>query len=156
MNRFITYLSLCVLILVPISFFVLQPAPYDGQLGEDDVDVRGITSMIASGQNLPEEFRLRYSGVRHDIYLSFYDRRGKEVWYKFREDRWDDRPLKKISLLVQGQAYALKGKLLGIRNGSSILSPTDPNFKATLDSSDSRLVFQFDSFRALSLEQILL
>lgn len=130
-----------------------SPDKYSGDIAEKDMRLAGLKESIVGNGPVPS-MRLRYAGIRGD-FLAFYDLSGHEAFYRFREDRFDHQAMKKADGLIQGEAYEVKGSLLGVYLGPNYMQRSHPDFASALKNKDSVLVFQFESATSLRLEQIL-
>ncbi len=129
--------------------------PYEGEIRESDIREREIRQSMMRGEAPPVTLRLRFRGERLWIYLAFYDLEGREIWFYYREDRFDDRGKKKIRNLVKGAAYEVKGEYMGLYGRDRLIAPGDPLYQEALADSDSRLVYRYTGSLPLKLEQIL-
>jgi len=126
---------------------------YQGDIREDDLRVHEIKANIAAG-NTPADLRLRYSRPVGD-YLAFYDLEGQEIYYQYREDRFDRRADKIRDSLFPGQAYRVSGNFLGLSLAAEFIPRTDARFSGLLLQSQAVLTYRFGSAEPLRLEQIL-
>lgn len=136
------------------KILVSQDKPYEGDIRESDPRVVEIKSRIESGQPAPQSIRLRYSHPEGD-FLAFYDLDGKVIYYKYREDRFDDRGEKILRGLIKGQAYLVKGSFLGVIHSGNFSQLGTESYAKDMKESSSILVYQFQSVEPLRLEQIL-
>ena len=86
-----------------------SPERYTGDIRQSDPRAAEILAALREGTQPPTELRLRYSGTRGD-YLAFYDIEGRDIMYRYREDRFDRRAEKRIQDLIAGQAYRVSGR----------------------------------------------
>ncbi|MBI3394704.1 MAG: hypothetical protein HY042_02605 [Spirochaetia bacterium] len=135
---------------------LLQEAasPYEGDIRESDPRVGEIKKKISSGEPPPEKIRLRYGGERGD-FLSFYDLEGKEILFRFREDRFDDRGADKARGLIAGQAYEVSGRFTGLLLRSKFTARAAAEFAKEITDQNALLVYDFTEALPLRLEQIL-
>lgn len=66
-------------------------------------------SLEAAGTE--KTFRLNFQ-QQYGIYLIFYDYSGTVLYLQFRRDKFDYKPLKKVSTLIQGHTYRVTLKNL--------------------------------------------
>lgn len=134
---------------------VRAPEPYEGDLKEKDLDVEGIKKALALGQSAPERVRLRYSGISGVVYLSFYDLRGREILYRFREDKFDTPGERWLSRLTEGGAYEVKGSFEGLLFRDTLIPPGDPKFASVAALKDSIPLYTILDLYPLRMEQII-
>ncbi|MBE7436920.1 MAG: hypothetical protein HS115_00585 [Spirochaetales bacterium] len=127
---------------------------YQGDIREEDLRIREIKSAIERDENLPAELRLRYSRAVGD-YLAFYDLEGQEIYYRYREDRFDRKADRIREGLFSGQAYLVAGELLGLSLASEFIPRADTRFRELLTKNESVLTYRFSGARPLRIEQIL-
>ena len=149
----------CVLLalwlLGPTAVLRGQSPKYAGDIREDDLRVKDLrASLLSGGQNLPAALRLRYSGPRGD-YLAFYDLAGIDVYFRYREDRFDRRAEKKLRDLIAGQAYSVQGRFRGVIHDGVFYEQGAAEFPENLASPGSILAFEFVAATPLRLDQIL-
>ena len=128
--------------------------PYEGDIREKDPREAEIKRDIAGGGVPPASIRLRYSGTRED-YLAFYDLTGRKIYYRYREDRFDDRAKKKIRNLIPGQAYKVAGPFLGVVLAGKFIARGASDYADALAQKQSILVFEYKSAFPLRMEQII-
>ena len=129
-------------------------SPYQGDIREKDPRVKDIRALIRKGNAAPGAIRLRYSGRRGN-YAAFYDLEGKNIYYRFRDDRFDRRALRKLAHVIRGQAYLVRGPFLGVILRRKFFPTNAPEYPKALADRNSILVFDFQGARPLRLEQIL-
>ena len=127
--------------------------PYD-DIKESDKRVLELKQMLLDNTALPESFRMRYSGTR-DNYLSFYDRENNEMYFRYREDRFDRDAEKKIGNLIQGEAYSVRGKFQGVLLSGRFYPLSHPEYQKQLADKNSILIFEYSGASPLKPEQIL-
>jgi hypothetical protein len=130
------------------------PLEYSGDIRETDPRVQDVRAAIVAGQAPPADLRLRYSGTRDD-YLAFYDLEGREVYYRYREDRFDRRAEKITRDLIAGQAYRVTGRFTGVIRDGIFVGNRSPEFAAAVAGPDSILAYEYAAAEALRLEQVL-
>ena len=129
--------------------------PYEGDIRESDMRLELLKERLRKGDTAIPALRLRYSGTRDD-YAVFYDLVGRELLYRYREDRFDRRGDRKVKNLIEGQAYAVAGRFLGARLRAVLAVPGSPDYASFLANDDATLEFEFESAVPLRMEQILL
>lgn len=134
---------------------VQNPDRFTGDIRQSDMRIRELKTEIATGNAPPDLMRLRYGGVRHWIYLIFYDIEGRMALYRFRDTRWDDREAKLLERLVEGRAYSVSGEFTGLLYLDRFLSRDDSEFDRIVTENDSVPVFRFKNANPLPLERIL-
>lgn len=136
----------------------IKEKPYRGLITEDDPRVVDIIRNIE--KNLPPEksYRLRFSRIEEWIFLVFYDLDGREIFYKFRDSRWDDRPMKVASTLFEGRAYQVQGEWIGIYFQGRFYNQSSKRFSELVSqlarNNNIIPVFSFDSVHPLILDKI--
>ncbi len=131
-----------------------EDQPYEGDIRETDARVKEIKAALARGQTAPAELRLRYSGTRGD-YLAFYDMDGEEIYYRYREDRFDREAEERIADLIAGQAYLVAGDFLGLLLKNKLVPPGNASFRTDIMDADSIPAYEYRSARPLRIDQIL-
>ncbi len=133
-----------------------EPQPYSGSdIRETDPRVKEIRERyLAQNTAPPETWRLRYSGKRGD-YLAFYDLEGRQVFYRYREDRFDRRAEKRVSDLIEGQAYNVRGKFTGLVLDGIFTSVGDEKFNEYFGNASSIPAYDYIDAAPLRFEQIL-
>jgi hypothetical protein len=116
--------------------------------------VEEIKQLIKDSKSLPEIFRMRYSGTRDD-YLSFYDRDNVEMYFRYREDRFDADADKKIANLIPGQSYSVQGNFQGVLLRGRFYPVSHPEFVKRLSDKNSIPVFLYKDASPLKPDQIL-
>lgn len=148
-----------VLILISLHPATLLRAQADekfaGDIREQDLRVSEILNGLRDGQAAPTTIRLRYSGTRGD-YLAFYDYVGREIYYRYRRNRFDDRAERKIQWLIAGQAYAVQGDYTGIMSVGVFYSRNDDRYREILGEPDIMPVYNYQGAQPLRLEQIII
>ena len=129
--------------------------PYEGDIRERDARLEQVKEQLRKGEATPATLRLRYGGTRND-YAIFYDLVGREILYRYREDRFDRRSDKKVRGLIEGQAYQVSGQFLGARLKEVLAAPGSGEYMRFLADEDSTLEYDFGAALPLRLEQILL
>ncbi len=132
------------------------PPPYTGDIREDDPRVRQILAEMrnAPDENPPEEWKLRYGGPRGD-YLAFYDLEGRDVYFRYREDRFDRRSEKKRQELIAGQGYRVRGRFQGVLVDGVFFAADSGNYPDALREPEALLAYEYVSVFPLRIEQIL-
>lgn len=110
---------------------------------------------LAQNKKAPESLNLRYSRTHLDFAV-FYDLNGHEIYYKYRQDRFDRRAQKKLASLIPGQSYKVIGPYLGVWFGNSLVVPSNTRHSEALKNDNAQLVFGFKHAIALRLNEILL
>ena len=136
------------------SIQMSAPEKYEGDIRDSDPRAAEILDALRSGRTLSDGYRLRYSGVRGD-FLSFYDLDGREIYYRYREDRFDDRGDARMRDLISGEAYVVHGQFQGMLVEGKLTASTDPEFRKILENPEAVPVFLFQSAESLRLEQII-
>ena len=151
--------SIVALFLIAIlgpGFRNISAAPYEGDLKQADLRVNELKQMIVNGTTLPAAINLRYQGIDHYIYLQFYDIEGNIVFFRFRDDRWDDLAMKKVEQLMEGSAYHVEGSLVGVYFQSQLYDRLDPQLPKILAGKDHWIpVFEFSRATSIRIDQIL-
>ncbi|MEQ9365977.1 MAG: hypothetical protein RIF32_17165 [Leptospirales bacterium] len=143
-----------------LLFFVFSnqapPAGYTGDIRENDLRVRQIFAEMREqpGANPPGELRLRYGGTRGD-YLAFYDLEGRDIFFRYREDRFDRRAEKKTRELIAGQAYRVRGEYTGVIVEGVFFAAGAEEYPEALQNSAAVLAYNYGSAFPLRLEQVL-
>lgn len=132
----------------------LQNGKYAGDVRENDPRVFEIRKGLLGGTTAPAALRLRYSGRRGN-YAAFYDLDGVQLYYRFRNDRFDLRSLRKLGFLVPGQAYLVRGGFLGVWFEGKLIVTSEAVFGGFLKDENSTLTFEFQGASPLRVEQIL-
>lgn len=128
--------------------------PYEGDIRESDPRLDEIKQKLRRGEAPPGEIRLRYGGTRGD-HAMFYDLVGRQLYFRYREDRFDRRGDRKVKGLIEGQAYLVSGAYRGARLGEVVSPPGSPNYNSLLENEDSTLEYDFGAAVPLRMEQIL-
>lgn len=128
--------------------------PYEGDITEKDLRVKELREQLLRGRAAPNEIRLRYSGKRGD-YLSFYDIDGEEIYYKYRDDRFDRRAEERVANLIPGQAYTVSGAFLGLLLKNRLVLRGNRSFRDDLQNADSIPAYEYKTATPLRLDQIL-
>ncbi len=112
----------------------------------------------------PEDWKLFFKNKESD-YIIFYDLDGTEILFKYRKDYLDREAEKKTVGLFVGQAYRIRGKMIGIilyYNENEKKSYLPPIFVNNQEASDenkkspkNKLVYQFISFDSTALDEVL-
>lgn len=147
------FAAFLILILISASDAHSQ-TPYD-DIKESDLRTEEIRKKLIQNEGLPESFRLRYSEPLGN-YLYFYDRENISILFKYREDRFDRDAEKKISHLIPGQPYTVKGNFLGVILDARFYPSSHPDFKKFISNVNSQLVFEFANASPIKTEQILI
>ncbi|MCR9143464.1 MAG: hypothetical protein NXI24_14535 [bacterium] len=129
---------------------------YQGDIREDDLRVSQIFAQMRErpGENPPEELRLRYGGPRGD-YLSFYDLEGRDIYFRYREDRFDRRADKKVRELIEGQAFRVRGEFRGVLVDGVFYPAGRDDYPEALREAGAILAYSYTSAFPLRMEQIL-
>lgn len=148
------YVGLCLALLI----FSNQTTPpdYRGDIRESDIRVSEIFESIRKqpGEVPPEELRLRYSGPRGD-YIAFYDLEGRDIYFRYREDRFDRRAEKKIQTLISGEAYRVKGEFQGVVLDGVFFEAGTAEYREAIQEKGGVLAYTYGSAFPLRMEQIL-
>lgn len=128
--------------------------PWEGDITESDLRRKQIIELIKQKQ-VPPSLKLRYSRKESD-FLVFYDLEGKDIYFRYREDRFDLDAEEKVEHLSAGEAYEVSGAFSGVMLYSVLYSDENPKFPEVLSTPDSVPVFVFKGARPLRLDQILL
>lgn len=136
------------------SRLTMADNPYEGDISDHDPRIEEIIADILGGKEPPASIRLRYSGTRGD-YASFYDLAGREIYFKYREDRFDVAAEKKLADLMSGEAYLVRGDFIGLVLRSRMTRKGENSFLETLKDPDAILVYEFTDAKPLRLDQIL-
>ena len=142
------------LLLSPALFSAPQEQPWEGDISEADLRRKQLIALIKKKQ-IPPSMKLRYSRTESD-FLVFYDLEGKDVYFRYREDRFDLDAEKKIAHLTRGEAYEVAGAFAGVMLYSVLYSDENAKFLEVIEKADSVPVFLFKSARPLRADQILL
>jgi hypothetical protein len=112
----------------------------------------------------PEDWKLFFKNKESD-YIVFYDLDGTEILFKYRKDYLDRESEKKTVGLFIGQAYRIKGKIIGIilyYNESEKKSYLPPIFVSIKEVSEdnkkspkNKLVYEFISFESTALDEVI-
>ncbi len=159
----LVFFSVCIFLL-PI--FPLQAQQdYNSNIKQEEPRIKDVRLNLS--KDLPpfpkNGLLLFYSRQSDANYLVFYDRDGQELYFRYREDRFDRDAEKKLPFLRKGQAYRLKspGTLLGILLGPFFGPTASKKFfpvqqhKPHLSNTQATLVFQFEGATDTSLDQLL-
>lgn len=128
--------------------------PYEGDIRESDLRVEELRNQLMNTDSEVPTMRLKYSGQRGN-YLAFYDLKGAMIYYRFREDRFDDRRNQILQNLIEGQAYGINGRLLGCELGLKLFQKQVEKFDEVLKNKNCILVFDYIDSSPLRMEQIL-
>lgn len=128
--------------------------PWEGDITEKDLRRKDLIGLIQKKQ-IPQMLKLRYSRTESD-FLVFYDIEGKDIYFRYREDRFDSEAEKRIAHLASGEAYEVTGPFAGAMLYSILYSDENPRFSEILQNPNSLPVFVFKSARPLRIDQILL
>lgn len=144
---------------VPVAQLMQAASPpardtFEDDIRETDPRVEEIRARVAAGEAAPAEIRLRYSGKRGD-FLAFYDIEGREVFFRYREDRFDRRAERRIADLIEGQAYRVKGRFVGVLLNSQWIAREAPEYAAAIQNPDCVLAYEYESAYPLRADQIL-
>jgi hypothetical protein len=144
---------------VPVAQLTQAAGPSTRDVFEDDIRetdprVAEIRARVAGGDAAPTEIRLRYSGKRGD-FLAFYDIEGREMHFRYREDRFDRRAERRVADLIEGQAYRVKGRYAGVLLNSQWIAVGAPEYAAAIQDPDCILAYEYDSAYPLRADQIL-
>lgn len=127
--------------------------PWEGDITETDLRRRDLMGLIQKKQ-IPPALKLRYSRTESD-FLVFYDFEGKDIYFRYREDRFDSDAEKRIAHLASGEAYEVTGPFSGLMLYSVMYSEENPGFPEILQKPDALPVFVFKAARPLRIDQIL-
>lgn len=147
-------LAILFLLLVPPVLAAPQEQPWEGDISETDLRRRQLIVLIKKKQ-IPPWMKLRYSRTESD-FLVFYDLEGKDIYFRYREDRFDLDAEKRIAHLTKGEAYDVAGTFAGVMLYSVLYSDENAKFLEMLEKTDSVPVFLYKSARPLRADQILL
>ncbi len=151
--------------MIHIFILLLLTLPLFSQKYEKDISTKEkrISEYKKEG-NFPEDWKLFYKTKESD-YIVFYDLDGNEVYFKYRRDALDREAEKKTVGLFIGQAYRIKGKLLGIilyYHENDKKNYTPPIYVAIQECSEenkksphNKLVYKFISFDSTSLDEVI-
>lgn len=144
---------------VPVAQLMQASSPptregYEDDIRETDPRVEEIRARVAAGGDAPAEIRLRYSGKRGD-FLAFYDIEGREMFFRYREDRFDRRAERRVADLIEGQAYRVKGRFVGLLLNSQWIARGAPEYAAAVQNPDCVLTYEYESAYPLRADQIL-
>lgn len=148
--------SLILYLILSIHSFCLvlgQAGPFD-EIRESDPRVKEIRQELAAG-TVREDFRLRYGGTRGD-YLTFYDRINDEIYFRYREDRFDTRSAKRIRNLIEGEPYRAFGTFSGVILADIWYPRSHPDFVKLINDPQSIPVFDYIRAESLRLEEMLM
>lgn len=143
--------GVCMLSLIGPAF--ASEKPWEGDITESDLRRKQVVELIRKKQ-VPPALKLRYSRTQSD-FLVFYDLEGKDVYFRYREDRFDLDAEERIAHLSSGEAYEVTGPFSGIMLHSVLYSDENQRFLEVLDNPDSVPVFLFKGARPLRMDQIL-
>ena len=127
---------------------------WKSDLKESDLDANGFRELLLRKASLPKKIRLRYSRTYLN-YAIFYDLRGREIYFRYREHRFDYRAERKLRGLIAGQAYELSVEVEGLVANHRSYKAADEEFYDILRNKDNVLVFRFIDAYPLRTEQIL-
>jgi hypothetical protein len=127
---------------------------FEDDIRETDPRAEEIRARVAGGAAAPAEIRLRYSGKRGD-FLAFYDIEGREIHFRYREDRFDRRAERRVADLIEGQAYRVKGRYAGVLLNSQWIAVGAPEYAAAIQDPDCVLAYEYESAYPLRADQIL-
>ena len=140
---------------IRLAGLVAQPVQkFQTDIKQSDLRISQLREQLAAGRPAPAQLRLRFSRLELD-YAVFYDLDGLEIYFQYREDRWDRRAERKVRHLVAGQAYAVQGSWKGVYADQKLQTQNQHDFADILKNSNNPLVFAFEEARALRMEQIL-
>lgn len=144
---------------IPVAQLTQATAPPESGVFEDDIRetdprVEEIRARVAAGESAPAEIRLRYSGKRGD-FLAFYDIEGREMFFRYREDRFDRRAERRVADLIEGQAYRVKGRFVGVLLNGQWIAREAPEYAASIQNADCVLAYEYESAYPLRVDQIL-
>ena len=129
---------------------------YSGKIKETEPRLSQLQTMIKLKQPIPKDLTLLYSEKKGN-YLIFYDIEGRNAYYRYRRDRFDEQTEKKIPKpLIKGQSYRIKGMLEGLLYKGKLLKKDSKIFIEKLESTDSLLIFRFISAIPRYMENLLL
>lgn len=130
------------------------PEPYTGDIRQRDPRAAELLAALRAGTPPPAELRLRYSGTRGD-YLAFYDIEGRDIMYRYREDRFDRRAEKRIEDLIAGQAYRVSGRFTGVLVDGVFYAEDSERYRDARNDAKALLAYEYQQAVSLRLEQIL-
>ena len=113
---------------------------------------------IRKGEVLPDTWKLYYQGTNDDFAV-FYDIAGREVWFRYRRNKFDDEGINSIRFLVSGILYKIRGEFSGMFLYSDKIVPyfkkaeeLSPEMKK---SSPAIPVFRLIEYQSLASEDII-
>jgi hypothetical protein len=172
------FLQIVFVFFITIVFYIFLPSipsanlfaqKYEGLIKQSDFRVKDLMILLkkkeestrtaavpsAAATSIPNEFRLRYSRMEQWIYLVFYDLDGREIWFRFRDIRWDDRGDRILKKVIPGDAYIISGDYLGLIHKGRLIRKENQKYKDILKDADSMAVFKYTESRQISPEYIL-
>ncbi|MCB1141807.1 MAG: hypothetical protein H7A24_05855 [Leptospiraceae bacterium] len=87
---------------------IYSEGKYEGILSSTDPRINDLKK---KGE-FPQEWKLIFRDKDED-YLIFYDIEGAEIYFKYRRDKFDREAVYRIDGLFPGQAYRVRGQLIG-------------------------------------------
>jgi hypothetical protein len=148
-----------------IVFFLIIASQIYSQKYEKDISYKEKRILEYKKEGVfPEDWKLFFKNKESD-YIVFYDIDGTEIHFKYRKDYLDRESEKKTVGLFVGQAYRIKGKLIGIilyyneNEKKSYLPPIFVNIQEASEdnkkSPKNKLVYQFISFESTALDEVI-
>lgn len=143
-----------------LAFVILLPpvlaedaASWPGEITEKDLRRKDLLELIRR-KEIPASLKLRYSRTESD-FVVFYDIEGRDIYFRYREDRFDTEAASKIAMLAPGRAYEVTGTFSGMMQYSVLYSAENPRFSDMLAAPDAVPVFLYRAARPLQIDQIL-
>ena len=117
-----------------------------------------IKEKLSETISFPVTWKLRYRGTK-DNYAIFYDISGKEVYFKYRRNKFDEDGIRKIRFLLSGVLYEIKGEFAGMyvyteKLFPDLIKPVDVTTKMKKLQS-SIPVFNLTEYRSLAAEDVI-
>ncbi len=153
------YILLLLFITGTFSVNEMYAEKYQGPVKESDIRIRDVLKILISeaeakqnpppagtpAAEVPQEFILRYSRMHNRIYLVFYDIEGREIFFQFRDIRWDDRGDRILKKMISGDVYRVRGRHSGIFLRERFYSKDSESYPDYLRDPDSVPVYRFGS-----------
>jgi hypothetical protein len=133
-------------IILLISLLLVFQQNYENYL--DTIDFK----TIISSPKEDFEFNLLYSRV-DNIYLVFYDKKRKEIYVQFKEDRFDDLNDKIKNQFISGQPYQINIKWIGVIKDFQFIPKEKVNLLNEEEIKLSRFIFYFYKSRPLVINE---
>jgi len=165
-NKFVFLLALPLVgIFLLTHSLVESKEKFESPISKKEKRILDYKNAITETISYPETIKLFYKGKKDD-YAVFYDWNGHEAYYRYRRNKFDHEAEEKIAPLLEGGAYEITGKFIGmlihVKQGESKINPISKfipeSDKLSIEEKRNKEnipVFTLKSFRTLELDQLI-